>query len=531
MSQPDVPENGGSPRRSTDLTRREVLAGVASAGVLPGTLPKLFRPGSEVVDVLVVGGGVSGCYAAWRLAAASPGDRIEMHERGDRIGGRLWSVKPDGMSRQVAELGGMRIADDQTPLLGLVASLGLSVDPYPATTAKDIYYARGIRTRAGKMVAGPESGFQVRKDLRGRTISELFDIVVKTATGRSRWSRSEIQTIVDKVRYQGRLLRDLPYEWVFQDILGHEAARMLVVAMGYGRPNTNAAVFIKEAMLDLFIGGYRHVRGGYQQVPLRLADRARRQGVDVRMQSEMIDLRFDGDLTVVTFRDAAGGSEVRKARKVVVTLPMSAYGLLPEDCPLRGRNPLTAMRDAMLPAPATKIYINFPNQWWKSMDIDSGRSITDLPIRQVFYLGDPSGRGLTLSPYVAGEYDSGFWSPLLPASGHRGSGDGLAGDSIRRQLQQMHGIDIPKPSEILFRRFNGGPVGHGWNMWRPGFEPSEIVSGARRPIAGREVHCVGQATSRIQGWVMNTLETTESVLRAEFGLERPAWWPESYDLR
>lgn len=66
MSQPDVPENGGSPRRSTDLTRREVLAGVASAGVLPGTLPKLFRPGSEVVDVLVVGGGVSGCYAAWR---------------------------------------------------------------------------------------------------------------------------------------------------------------------------------------------------------------------------------------------------------------------------------------------------------------------------------------------------------------------------------------------------------------------------------------------------------------------------------
>jgi len=531
MSQPDVPETGGSPRRSTDLTRREVLAGVASAGVLPGTLPKLFRPGSEVVDVLVVGGGVSGCYAAWRLAAASPGDRIEMHERGDRIGGRLWSVKPDGMSRQVAELGGMRIADDQTPLLGLVASLGLSVDPYPATTAKDIYYARGIRTRAGKMVAGPESGFQVRKDLRGRTISELFDIVVKTTTGRSRWSRSEVQTIVDKVRYQGRLLRDLPYEWVFQDILGHEAARMLVFAMGYGRPNTNAAVFIKEAMLDLFIGGYRHVRGGYQQVPLRLADRARRQGVDVRMQSEMIDLRFDGDLTVVTFRDAAGGTHVRKARRVVVTLPMSAYGLLPEDCPLRGRNPLTAMRDAMLPAPATKIYINFPNQWWKSMDIDSGRSITDLPIRQVFYLGDPSGRGLTLSPYVAGEYDSGFWSPLLPASGHRGSGDGLAGDSIRRQLQQMHGIDIPKPSEILFRRFNGGPVGHGWNMWRPGFEPSEIVSGARRPIAGREVHCVGQATSRIQGWVMNTLETTESVLRAEFGLERPAWWPESYDLR
>jgi monoamine oxidase len=518
-------------RMPTRISRRQVLAGVISMGVLPAAMPRLLRRAPEVLDVLVVGGGVSGCYAASRLAKASPGDRIALHERGDRIGGRLWSVKPTGMSQQVAELGGMRIADNQTPLLGLVASLGLTVDPYPATTAEDIYFARGIRTRASKLVAGPASGFQVREDLRGRTISELFEIVVKKSTGGKNWSRAEIHEIVDEVKYRGHLLRELPYEWLFQDILGHEAARMLVFAMGYGRPNVNAAVFMKEAMLDLFIGGYRHVRGGYQQVPLQLAEKARRQGVDVRMESEMIDLRFDGDLTAVTFRDAAGGTQVRKARKVVVTLPMSAYGRLPEGCPLRGPNPLTVMRDAMLPVPATKIYVNFPTQWWKSMGIDSGRSITDLPIRQVFYLGDPSGRGLTLSPYVAGVHDSGFWSSLLPASGHRGPGDGLAGDSIRRQLQKMHGIEIPKPSEILFRRFEGGAVGHGWNMWRPGFEPSEIVSAARTPIAGREVHCVGQATSRIQGWVMNTLETTESVLRSKFGLERPDWWPASYELQ
>ncbi|RPG19653.1 MAG: FAD-dependent oxidoreductase [Phycisphaera sp. TMED9] len=516
---------------SKRFSRRQVLAGAISMGVLPAAMPSLLRREPEVVDVLVVGGGVSGCYAAWRLAKASPGDRIELHERGDRIGGRLWSVRPTGMTRQVAELGGMRIADNQTPLLGLVASLGLTVDPYPATTAEDIYFARGIRTRASKIVAGPTSGFHVREDLRGKTISELFEVVVKKATGRTSWSREEVPEIVDEVRYRGHLLRDLPYEWLFQDILGHEAARMLVFAMGYGRPNVNAAVFMKEAMLDLFVGGYRHVRGGYQQVPVLLAERARRLGVDVRMESEMIDLRFDGDLTAVTFRDAAGGTQVRKARKVIVTLPMSAYGRLPEGCPLRGPSPLTVMRDALLPVPATKTYVNFPTQWWKSMGIDSGRSITDLPIRQVFYLGDPSGRGLTLSPYVAGDYDSGFWSSLLPASGHRGPGDGIVGDSIRRQLQKMHGIDIPKPSEILFRRFEGGAVGHGWNMWRPGFEPSKIVSGARAPIAGREVHCVGQATSRIQGWVMNTLETTESVLRSRFGLESPGWWPASYELQ
>ena len=521
----------GDPRGLRELTRREVLAGAVSMSVLPTVASRRSRGDRDVLDVLVVGGGVSGCYAASRLADASPERRIELHERADRIGGRLWSVKPEGMTRQVAELGGMRIADNQTPLLGLVSALGLSVDPYPATTAQDLYYARGIRTRASKLLAGPGSGFLVRKDLRGRTVSELFDIVVKKATGRASWSSGEVQTIVETLRYRGHLLRDLPYEWVFEDILGHEAARMLVFAMGYGRPNTSAAIFIKEAMLDLFIGGYRHVRGGYQQVPVRLADRARKQGVDFRMGSEMIDLRFDGDLTAVTFRDAEGRTSVRKARKVVVTLPMSAYDLLPDSCPLRGDNPLATMRAAMLPVPATKIYVNFPTQWWTQMKISSGRSITDLPIRQVFYLEDPSGRGLTLSPYVSGEIDSGFWSPLLPTSGHRGSGDSLAGETIRRELRQMHGIEIPKPSEILFRGFPGGAVGHGWNMWRPGFEPSKIVPGARQPISGRDVYCVGQATSRIQGWVMNTLETTESVLRSRFGLGRPDWWPASYEVQ
>lgn len=516
-------------RSTSAVSRRAVLAGAISLGVLPTAMPRPLHRDPDVLDVLVVGGGVAGCYAATRLAEATPDSRIELHERSDRIGGRLWSVKPAGMDRQVAELGGMRIADDQTPLLGLVSSLGLEVDPYPATTGKDLYYARGVRTRAEKFVAGPASGFQVRPDLRGRTVSELFDIVVKRATGRANWSRAEVHTIVEDLRYQGHLLRDLPYEWVFEDILGHEAARLLVFAMGYGRPNTSAAVFLKEAMLDLFIGGYRHVRGGYQQVPLRLAARARRRGVDFRMGSEMVDLRFDGDLSVVTFRNADGEHSVRKARKVIVTLPMSAYDLLPDACPLRGANPLTTMRAAMLPVPATKIYVNFPSQWWKRLEIGSGRSITDLPIRQVFYLDDPSGRGLTLSPYVSGELDSGFWSPLLPGSGHRAPGDSLAGATIRRELRAMHGIEIPKPSEILFRGFPGGAVGHGWNMWRPGFEPSEIVPGARRPIAGREVYCVGQATSRIQGWVMNTLDTTESVLRSDFGLDRPDWWPASRD--
>ncbi|MDE0887961.1 MAG: NAD(P)/FAD-dependent oxidoreductase [Phycisphaerales bacterium] len=534
MNHSDSPSGAPDPVR-TDWSRRSLLAGALSMSVLPSAIAAGMRRGvredAEVVDVLLVGAGVSGCYAACRLSQKSPGSRIELHERSDRIGGRLWSIKPEGMTRQVAELGGMRIANNQTPLLNLVSELGLTVDPYPATTPQDLYFLRGIRTRASKLVASPEFGYRVREDLRGKTLHELFRFVVKTATGQETWARDEMREAVASVRYRGRLLHDLPYEWVFNDILGHEGAAMLFAGMGYGRPNTNAAVFMKEAMLDLFVHGYSHVRGGYQQVPLKLADRARQQGVDIHFGHEMNDLRFEGDLTVVTFRTSDGETLIRKAKKVVTTLPMSAYQYLPDQCPLRGSNGLTAMESEMLPVPATKIYVNFPNQWWNGMGIKSGRSITDIPIRQVFYLDDPSGRGLSLSPYAAGVLDSGFWSPLLPSTGHRADGDCLAAVTIRKQLAEMHGIDIPKPSEILFRSFDGGKVGYGWNMWRPGVEPWKIAPAARQPIPGREVYCVGEATSTIQGWVMETIETTESVLRSKFGLGRPDWWPASYELQ
>ena len=115
-------------RRTSAVSRRAVLAGAISLGVLPTATPRPLRRGSDVLDVLVVGGGVAGCYAATRLAESTPDSRVELHERSDRIGGRLWSVKPAGMDRQVAELGGMRIADDQTPLLGL-ATGPLSLEP------------------------------------------------------------------------------------------------------------------------------------------------------------------------------------------------------------------------------------------------------------------------------------------------------------------------------------------------------------------------------------------------------------------
>src|SRR3954466_14941219 len=92
----------------------------ASARVRSSAGPTPVADDESMLDVAVIGGGVSGAYVAWRLLgpeadqspllqrlrAARGGAplRVGLFEQSDRIGGRLWSVAPPGMPHVRAEL-------------------------------------------------------------------------------------------------------------------------------------------------------------------------------------------------------------------------------------------------------------------------------------------------------------------------------------------------------------------------------------------------------------------------------------------
>ena len=71
---------------------------------------------NQIIDVAVVGGGVSGAYAAWRLASHHKYSKIRLYELSDRIGGRLLSMTMPEMPHVKAELGGMYVTESQASL-------------------------------------------------------------------------------------------------------------------------------------------------------------------------------------------------------------------------------------------------------------------------------------------------------------------------------------------------------------------------------------------------------------------------------
>ncbi|QSX79477.1 flavin monoamine oxidase family protein [Agrilutibacter solisilvae] len=109
-----------------DATRRRFLQGAGAGLVLTGCA-QLPRPAAPTGDeVVIVGAGIAGLTAAWRLRQA--GVRVRVFEASTRVGGRMLSLRnhfPDG---QVVELGGELIDTGHMRMRTLARELDLVLD-------------------------------------------------------------------------------------------------------------------------------------------------------------------------------------------------------------------------------------------------------------------------------------------------------------------------------------------------------------------------------------------------------------------
>ena len=106
-------------------TRREALkrAGAATAGL---ALARPWLPMAQAATaprIVVVGGGLAGLTAAYRLKQA--GYAAQLYEASDRTGGRCWSIRGVFAEGQIAEHGGELIDTGHQAMRQLVQELGL----------------------------------------------------------------------------------------------------------------------------------------------------------------------------------------------------------------------------------------------------------------------------------------------------------------------------------------------------------------------------------------------------------------------
>jgi monoamine oxidase len=385
---------------SSSITRRGLLHGAAVAAGVAAHGSSARASAGEVLDVAVVGAGVSGLHAAWRLLTADPATRIAVFEASARIGGRLHSFRFVEAPHAVAEVGGMRFLSDHVLVERLVAHLGLGKRTFINAGGANLLDLRGRSLRydaigqtgsvfdygmsPGEQRAGPEA-----------LLHRAADAIVPGATG---LGAAEWSAVRRRQRLDGRLLRDWSLRPALAQVLDFERLRFLAAASGYDQmvDGPNAADMLQLMLAHDMPGDtVSTLVDGYQSLPLRLADKVTEGGGEVLREHRLMSVTpvREGGATLFHFDFATpSGRTSVAARKVIFAMGRTAIEsvLSPLAVDPRAR----ALIAAVAPWPMVKTFLVYPEPWWRRLGITAGRSVTDMPARQIWYFGtedEPDG--------------------------------------------------------------------------------------------------------------------------------------------
>jgi monoamine oxidase len=360
------------------VTRRQFLrtSGLAAAGLSLGSCAtargSAGPPGSE--EVLIVGGGIAGLTAAWRLTQA--GVPVRVLEAQDRTGGRMYSIRGHFPDDQVAELGGELIDTGHAAIRGLARELEIELDDLHAgeTMDPEWWWFEGRRIGEAELLAAwAPVAARIGADLR--TLGPLGEwpwVSYANPNGAEALDRTSLREWLAGVDMEPwfRSLLDVGFTTEY----GLEADRQSVLNLHFLiDPAPDAFVIYGES------DERYHVRGGNDRIPGELA---RRLGdrIETGAKVEAVRRRADGDYELSVRRGS--GSAVRSARHVILAIPFTLLREVELDVEL----PPAKRRaiDQLGYGTNAKLMMGFERRVWRDTHGSAGSVLSSLPFQLVW---------------------------------------------------------------------------------------------------------------------------------------------------
>lgn len=520
---------------------------------------------NESLDVAIVGGGVSGVYAAWRLLTEGRKSRVAVFEASDRIGGRLFSATPPHIPDMVAELGGMRILPAVQPRIKKLIEVlnrdqstkpAIELFPFPVDKDANISYLRGVHLRLADFRNNPGKlpyslSFQEYGKTPGEIVLNAIEQIVPGITN-DKLTEQQRRKMAQEAVFDGEPLYKQGFWQLLMRVMSGEAYQLALAAGGYESTitNWNAADAIPWYLSDFGITPeYYGFKYGFQQVPLTVAEKVKAAGGTIHLDSPLRGFELDGDGIKLNFRS---GKSVHAAA-LILAMPRRSLELITPGSQFLQREDVTELVKSVTPRPLFKLFATYEYPWWLPAGVKEGRTTTDLPLRQTYYWprndGKPAseGRAMLMASYDDG-LNIGFWDGFRPKRGRgwrkearhmpepryfKGADAAEASDEwnkhpapaemvqeIQRQLDVVHGLQFtPNVLAASFKDWGDDPFGGGWNNWNIGVKSAEVMKKILRPVDDAPVYICGEAYSNAQGWVEGALETADAMLENHFGLQ------------
>jgi len=490
---------------------------------ISATKPKSRFSRPEQIDYLIVGGGISGLYTAYKLQGEYPKAKILVLEAQNRCGGRLESDRKYVSGKEVVvENGGMRFTREHHSLSALIDTLGLDdlVIPFDMGGANNLYHFRGNRfTRESLERKGffeLASSYRLGEDEAGNSSGAIYQqliekIVVengKAADWRAR-SSEEWSEFRNHFTYRGVPIRDFSLNLLLDQFgLSGEAIKLLGDMQGFHAPHdlpANAGAALQLITNITPETQFLTFKTGYESLPYQLAQEVRGQGGEIREGYRVIDICKGGiGEYLVTAKNSSSYESVYSTSNIVLALPQSALRKL-GTAEVFSYSEYQALVETVVSMPLTKINLFFKEAWWeKKAGIQAGGNFTDQAIGQIYTFRHHLGGPAAMTLYSDSHQAENFWTNANQL--------GLLAKSSLRQLEEVFGFEIPEPAEVSFNHWGPSqPLKDGDHLWKVGVDDEQVRRDLVHFLPG--ISIVGESYSDEQSWVEGALRSSEYYLQ------------------
>jgi predicted NAD/FAD-dependent oxidoreductase len=421
-------------------------------------------------DVIIIGSGIAGLYTGVELLRrVGRGIRVAVIERGERLGGRVFTYKGKVEGAAVQwEAGAGRISSEHTIILGLLRRYKLHWVPIGASIEFKGTVASPLEPNA----------FEPAIPIMIDTLAGLPAAVLAHNTIRSLLTRIHGPVAADNylIRFPYRaevdiMRADMALEVFRGEMRAHE---------GYG--------ICKEGLSAL--------------IDAMAADFQRRGGV-IQRGKHLHDVAHDRTTgeAVCSFKGEGSGNPLR-ARHVVLAIPAAAAAELPALASWR-----TLRRVRM--TPLLRLYGVFPKGgpagpdklWYEGVG-SGGRIVTAGHVR--YMIPGSAAMGSAQISYTDSQ-DAEYWMERLRVEGQE-----AVGRAVVHELREWVDPRIPTPKFV-----KAHPWEHGVTYWLPGsYDPVAESRAAVQPLPAvlPSVWLCGESYSLRQAWMEGAVEHAELML-------------------